>query len=132
MLRVEKGLILKMIGIYKIENQVNGKIYIGQSINIEQRWYNHRNELNSNRHCNSHLQAAWNKYEEESFIFNIIEECILKNIDDKEKHWIDFYNSTNPDLGYNLTCGGQGMHGYKWTKEQKNRQSEIFNPKPIS
>lgn len=120
-----------MIGIYKIKNQVNGKIYIGQSINIEQRWYNHRNELNGDRHCNGHLQAAWNKYGEENFIFEIIEECILKDIDNKEKYWIDFYNSTNPNLGYNLTCGGQGMHGYKWTEEQRNHQSKIFNPEPI-
>ena len=45
-----------MIGIYKIENKVNGKVYIGQSIDINTRWYNHRKELNGNRHHNEHLQ----------------------------------------------------------------------------
>lgn len=47
-----------MVGIYKIENKVNGKVYIGQSIDIKIRWYNHRKELNGNRHHNEHLQNA--------------------------------------------------------------------------
>ena len=60
-----------MIGIYKIENKVNGKIYVGQSIDIDTRWYNHRNELNGNRHYNEHLQNAWNKYGEDNFSIQI-------------------------------------------------------------
>lgn len=121
-----------MIGIYKIENQVNGKIYIGQSINIEQRWYNHRNELNGNRHCNRHLQNSWNKHGEKNFKFEIIEECTLDNIDEKEIYWISYYNSTNIFNGYNISSGGNASsRGVKLTQEQKEYMSKVKNPEEI-
>lgn len=122
---------IKMIGIYKIENLVNGKVYIGQSINIEQRWYNHIHELDENRHCNSYLQNSWNKYGKEKFKFSIIEECLINEIDEKEIYWIKYYDSLNPTKGYNLTAGGQGLHGYTWSEDQKERQSLLLNPEPI-
>lgn len=66
---------MKKIGIYKIENTINKKVYIGQSNNILIRFSNHKYELNSNKHSNSHLQRAWNKYGRENFIFDILCEC---------------------------------------------------------
>lgn len=120
-----------MIGIYKIKNKVNGKIYIGQSIDIVTRWHNHRNELNGNRHHNEHLQHAWNKYKEDNFEFIVIEECTIKNIDEQEIYWIDYYNALNPEYGYNMTAGGQGRHGYSWSNEDKERLSKIQNPDPV-
>ena len=63
----------EMIGIYKIENKVNGKVYVGQSIDIERRWYSHKTQLNGNRHGNVHLQNAWNKNGNNSFEFVIVE-----------------------------------------------------------
>lgn len=45
-----------MIGIYKIENKVNGKVYVGQSIDINTRWKCHISYLNSGIHHNKHLQ----------------------------------------------------------------------------
>ena len=56
-----------MIGIYKIENKVNGKVYIGQSIDIEKRWKSHISYLNKGIHRNKHLQSAWDKYGEGNF-----------------------------------------------------------------
>ena len=120
-----------MIGIYKIENKVNGKVYVGQSINIAVRWYNHSHELDGNRHCNSHLQNAWNKYGSGNFEFSIIEECTIENIDDKEIYWIDYYNSSNEKYGYNMSSGGQGRHGYSWSNEDKERLSKLQNPLPV-
>lgn len=95
-----------MIGIYKIENKVNGKVYIGQSNNIEVRWTNHRSELKHNCHHNKILQRAWNKYGSENFDFIIIEECKLDELNSKEIYWIEHFNSYN--FGYNLTFGGNG------------------------
>ena len=48
-----------MIGIYKIENKVNGKVYIGQSIDIEKRWKNHISYLNKGIHRNKHLSQSY-------------------------------------------------------------------------
>ena len=95
-----------MIGIYKIENTVNGKVYIGQSVDITDRWEHHRSELKNNRHGNAHLQASWNKYGEDSFTFTVLEECTRKELQEREKDWISFYDSYSN--GYNQTLGGDG------------------------
>ena len=57
--------------VYAIVNNVNKKFYIGSTISSKQRWYTHRRSLKINQHDNSYLQNAWNKYGEDSFIFNI-------------------------------------------------------------
>ena len=59
--------------IYKIINTVNGKFYVGSTTNTRERFRTHRNRLRKNRHHASHLQAAWNKYGETSFVFHVIE-----------------------------------------------------------
>ena len=101
-----------MIGIYKIENKVNGKCYIGQSINIKRRWEIHRSELKNNTHYNQYLQKAWNKYGENNFNFSIIEECDHNKLDEREMFWVKQYNSYANAVnsnGYNLTIGGDGF-----------------------
>lgn len=91
-------------GIYKIENKINGKIYIGQSIEIEHRWQKH---LAANDDFVIH--KALKKYGKENFDFSIIEECNSLELDNKEKYWIDYYNSLIPN-GYNMIPGGsQGL-----------------------
>lgn len=95
-----------LCGIYKIENLVNHKVYIGQSRSIKSRWHDHKKELNKNSHANSHLQRAWNMYGEESFSHEILELCTIDELNDREKYWINKYNSFDSDVGYNLTSGG--------------------------
>lgn len=56
-----------MIGIYKIENTTNGKVYIGESFNIKNRLQQHLDELESNNHYNKKLQHDWNVYGKENF-----------------------------------------------------------------
>lgn len=102
-----------MIGIYKIENKANGKVYIGQSIDIDNRWKNHRCELRRNAHYNDHLQRAWNKYGEDSFVFSIIEECVETELDEKEIYWIDYLHSCEYEYGYNSSLGGTGDALYR-------------------
>ena len=97
-----------MIGIYKIENKINGKVYIGQSIHIKKRWYEHKYQLNSNCHCNTHLQLSWNKYGQDNFTFVVIETCQKDELDDKEMYWIEYYKSYDELNGYNISIGGQG------------------------
>ena len=83
-----------------IKNNINNKSYIGQSINIENRWTHHKSELNNNRHINDYLQNAWNKYGEDNFSFIVIEECKESELNEKEIYYINKYNSMNN--GYNL------------------------------
>ena len=83
----------KLVGIYKITNIVNDKIYVGQSIAIKQRWSQHKAELRKNKHGNCHLQKAWNKYGEEKFKFSVLEYLdtdISKDfLTEREQYWID-------------------------------------------
>lgn len=67
---------MKVSGIYKIINKVNDHYYIGSSNDIQRRWYNHKIELSNQRHGNSHLQRAWNKYGDNNFAFLIVESSI--------------------------------------------------------
>lgn len=94
-------------GIYCIENIINNKKYIGQSIHIKERWTKHIAELNNGTHHNDYLQKAWNKYGEENFSFYILEECSINLLDEKEICYINKYDSMNRSYGYNLTSGGQ-------------------------
>lgn len=60
--------------IYKIRNLINGNFYVGSTTNRKERWRTHRNKLRGGRHHCRHLQAAWAKYGEERFIFEVVEE----------------------------------------------------------
>ena len=97
-------------GIYEIVNIKNNKKYIGQSVNIEKRWQNHKAKLNKQQHSNDYLQKAWNKYGVDAFIFNIVEKCSRELLDERETFWIIKNNSYNN--GYNLDNGGSGVLKY--------------------
>lgn len=91
--------------IYKITNIVNGKCYIGQSKDARKRIQGHILSLRKNKHDNRYLQFAWNKYGEENFKFEIID--YTEDYNEKEKYYIQFYDSTNHDKGYNILPGGE-------------------------
>ena len=94
-------------GIYCIENLINNKKYIGQSVNIYSRWSSHKGELNRNCHHNGHLQNSWNKYGEDNFKFYIIEKCSKEKLDEREIYYIDTFKTLDDEFGYNDKNGGQ-------------------------
>lgn len=100
----------KMCGIYAIVNTKNNKIYVGQSRDIECRWRMHKHELNTNTHCNSHLQRAWNSYGVDSFDFIILELCDVSQLNEKELFYINKHNATQHNCGYNICGGGDSVH----------------------
>lgn len=112
-------------GIYCIENIITNKKYIGQSINIKDRWSKHKSELNHQTHDNDYLQKAWNKYGENNFKFYIIERCNIKDLDEKEIYYIEYYNTLNRNYGYNLKSGGQ-CNGSQVTDYVKEKLSKAL------
>lgn len=100
-----------MVGIYKITNKINNKCYIGQSIHIEQRWKEHKSKYQQNRKSDLPLYKAFEKYGINNFIFEILEECSEDLLNEREKYWINFYNSLVHQNGYNIREGGDGTSG---------------------
>lgn len=96
-----------MAGIYQIRNTRNGKLYIGQSTNLNHRKSCHFFDLKNNRHKNIYLQRAYN-IEPDVFIFEIICVCKEDELNDLEIYFIDKYKTTNSRYGYNLDLGGNG------------------------
>lgn len=90
-----------LCGIYKITNLVNNKVYIGSSKNIDRRIIQHRQKLNKNKHYNSYLQRAWNKYGEDNFKFETVEiittynRNILKKLEQSYLDKLDYSYSYN-------------------------------------
>lgn len=87
--------------IYLIYNRINGKRYIGQSIDAKRRWREHKSDLNCNKHCNPYLQKAFNKYGEDAFEFKILHICQESELDGLEEFYLkianQFYDTYNID-----------------------------------
>ena len=92
--------------IYKITNKINGKSYIGQTIqNVKERFYQHCATKCSQAILNMVIHKAINKYGKSNFTIEVIEEVESTNLNDRERYWIRYYDSYNN--GYNSTEGGQ-------------------------
>lgn len=92
--------------IYKITNTINGKSYIGQTIqNVKERFYQHCATKCSKVVSNMAIHRAIKKYGKSNFTVEVIEEIDSTNLNDRERYWIRYYDSYNN--GYNSTEGGQ-------------------------
>lgn len=93
-------------GIYKIQDIENGKVYIGQAANISDRWKQHiKRGLHAETPLNNKLYPALWEKGVENFSFEIMEECARTELNEREKFWIEYFDSKN--WGYNVT-GGNG------------------------
>lgn len=106
-------------GIYYIKNIVNNNMYIGQSINIKNRFSCYKSALNKNSHYNEKLQEDFNKYGIESFEFGVLEECNREDLDKLEQYYIKKYNTMIE--GYNNASGG--LKGFEPSEETKLKVS---------
>ena len=99
--------------IYKITNTLNNKIYIGQTIKtIEKRFQQHKNNSNKEYFSQIVLYKAFNKYGIENFICEQVEQVENEKLDEREKYWINYYDSFFN--GYNSTLGGRTTQLYDW------------------
>lgn len=113
-------MIVKHSGIYKIRNLKNGKVYIGQSIDTNRRFRQHKNSINKNIICS--LYRAINKYGIENFEFVVLEYITDKEkLTEKEQFWLDYYQSYNPEFGYNICKEAESMRGFNCTEETKRK-----------
>lgn len=103
--------------IYKITNQVNGKSYIGQSVNPVHRFSAHKSRARNNDFSSSMaLYHAINKYGEQNFVMEILE--WTENYNEREIELIREYNTLSPN-GYNISSGGDEPP-HKYGEEHHN------------
>ncbi len=98
-------------GVYQIRNLINNKRYIGSAVDIDKRWKRHRHELNKGIHHSIHLQRAWNKHSNCSFVFEFLEKCFRdalpryefrKPLLAREQYYKDLYKSYDRKYGYDI------------------------------
>lgn len=115
--------------VYKHTNIIDGKVYIGitnKVTNLNKRWLNGKGYEH-----NSYFSAAIAKYGWENFHHEIIDEAnTQEEINQKEKYWIAYYQTTDRNKGYNLTQGGEGIWGFSHTEETKKKIG-LANGKPV-
>jgi len=106
--------------IYKTTNLINGKIYIGKC----------SREKYTNKYLGSgiYLKRSIKKYGKENFSRETIEGNINSEelLNEREKYWIKFFDAKNPEVGYNLTDGGDGSLGCKKTEEAREKMRESW------
>lgn len=117
--------------IYEFVNNINGKVYVGQAKDFKSRLRCHKYHTKSNKK-NSPFYAALRKYGWDNFSINIIEECDIEILNDREEYWIEQKKCLYPN-GYNLMKGGKQ---YEMSDDTKKKISEIrkgikFSPKHI-
>ena len=110
--------------IYIIKNTINNKVYIGQTkVSLKLRFQSH---LSSARNGKDYIIGkAIRKYGEENFYIELLEECTIEELNEREKYWISYFNATNNKFGYNMSIGGNVI---RTTKElNKNLVISMFN-----
>jgi group I intron endonuclease len=111
-------------------------MYIGSSNEIYARWKDHQKRLNENRHCNNHLQSAWNMRGARAFEFYILEQCKESELLEREDHFIATHKTLDKYYGYNMATAarhimcqearlkiGAAKRGTKLSKETKQKIS---------
>jgi group I intron endonuclease len=128
-----------MACVYQIRNLVNDKFYIGSTHKpLQRRIHEHLTKLRANYHNNKHLQSAWNKYGEENFIFETVEDITLPEdysndrkyelITSKEMHYI---TTMNPE--YNIAREIRaGKLGRSPSKEEREHLRKLFTGRKVS
>ena len=109
--------------IYKIENTVDDKVYVGSTVDMKNRWKCHRYQLRVGTHHSPHLQFAWNKYGEDSFRHTILAECPERERDALEQSWIDSLRSSVSACGYNQCPVVGSRSGLPHSEETKAKMS---------
>jgi len=131
-----------IIGIYKITSPSN-KVYIGQSVNVKKRWCSY-----DERTAGPHLINSFNKYGFDNHMFEVIEECSVEYLNERETYWKQCeLDKVNGDYSKVLFCGlhdngagprseqtkiriGKANKGKKRTEECKQKISNFQKGRP--
>ena len=112
--------------VYKIENLLTGKVYVGSSIHgYRKRFERHIRDLKANRHHSLYLQRAWDKYGEENFSIVLLEsvEGTKKELIVREQYYLDLYKASSRSSGYNICPLASSPQGREISDETRKKLS---------
>ena len=114
-------------GVYKIENTLNGNVYVGSSKDIYGRWVQHKRDLRKQQHHCVYLQRVWNKYGEKNFTFETLEITTSNNkmeLFNCEQKWYNYYFDADVCL-YNTSSVVMMPNGFTTIDDLKNGRRKI-------
>lgn len=111
-------------GIYKWTCTANRKVYIGSAVNLRLRWRDHRSALRNDRHVNALLQRSWNKYGEDTFVFEVIELVLAPFLLEREQYYLDRLKSYDRNKGFNIYSKAGSPYGRVVSEESRRKMSE--------
>lgn len=112
----------QVCGVYTITNTLNGKVYVGSSVDVARRFSKHRCLLNRGVHNSRHLQKAWVRYGEAVFVFAVVEVTGRDQRLTREQVWIGATRCCERDFGYNIApIAGASMQGRKHTEAAREK-----------
>lgn len=106
---------MKIVGVYRIRNLVTGRSYVGSSLQVEKRLKEHFYNLRRGRHHSAKLQASFGKHGEGSFVGELVEECQLSVLREREQAYLDAEESASQ--GYNICPVAGNCAGVKPSSE---------------
>lgn len=92
----------KTSGVYLLRNLLTKKVYVGQTNSLYRRWISHFNMLCRGVHGNLHLQSSFNKHGVDNFEYEVIEECSVELLDERETFWLNKFHASDRRFGYNI------------------------------
>lgn len=104
---------------------------MGSSFDIAKRIKNHFSRLKTKNHINPHLQASYDKYGKDNFIWEILEQCSVDSLLEREQFWMDETRCYDRSVGFNNCIKADSPLGYKHTDENKKRMSELKKGKKL-
>ena len=132
-------------GIYMLRNTVNGRVYVGQSVDVYARWKEHCKA--ARRGHKSYLYDSMRKHGVVAFELVVLEQCVATALDAREAYWMDHYQCHDETKGYNYRPAGQGtqamtplararisarLKGKKMSPERVEQMRQISTGKPCS
>jgi len=120
----------KCSGVYQISNTLNGKVYVGGSVNIRTRLMGHFRSLRRGSHHSQKLQRAWEKYGEETFSVSVLEKVSPEGVEQSEQKWLDRLRPHT--TGYNICPKGRIRIGIPHTPETRAKISRAMSGRKLS
>jgi group I intron endonuclease len=121
---IKQAKIYRTPGIYKIQNVITKDFYIGSSMNVYKRMYQHQTLLRNNKHHSPHLQHAWNKYGIDNFEYIVLEYVNVNNQEDLFEIEQRYLNELCPK--YNASKDARSSLSTKYTTRSKSHINKVI------